>query len=103
MSRILIIDNKKTDQELIKQYYNNVCCNFDTADSGEKAFYLIKRYKYDKIVVSNDLPDLNGIWIVQYLKNCLECNFVLTSYFNHDLLEKQAKRLNIGFLKKPIN
>ncbi|MCF7813765.1 MAG: response regulator [Candidatus Cloacimonetes bacterium] len=102
MKKILIVENKKSDQEMIRQHFQNSFSQFDAADSGENAFYLINKNDYDLIVISNDLPDLNGIWIVQHLKKRLETDIILTSHFNHELVEKQARKLNVGFLKKPI-
>ncbi len=102
MERILIIDDCKTDQEMIRQHYCENCQNFDFAACGEEAFYLLNRFDYDLIIISNDLPDLNGTWIIQHLKKTVDSKIILTSYFNHGVLERMARRLDVSFISKPM-
>ena len=102
MKRILIIEDQADAKEiLIKEYCEENDRN-DIAESGIEAFYYIHQNEYDIVIVSNDMSDLNGMWIIRYLKEKQEQKVILTSMFDHVNLEKKASRMKIKYLRKSL-
>ncbi len=102
MKRVLIIENQAEWKESFLRQYSDLGYNPDVAGTGLEAFYFIKKHNYDTIIVSNDLSDLNGLWIIKYLRENSESNLILTSFFNHEKLIKQTDSLGISFIPKTI-
>lgn len=102
MKRILIIEDQTEAKEVLLKEYCEENDQVDVAESGIEAFFYIHQNEYDTVIVSNDLSDLNGIWIIQYLKEKQKNDLILTSMFNHENLEKKASRMKIKFFKKTV-
>lgn len=102
MKRILIIEDQTDAKEILLKEFCEEDDRIDLAESGIEAFYYIHQNEYDTVIVSNDLSDLNGMWIIQYLKEKQNQKLILTSMYNHENLEKKARRMKIKFLRKPL-
>jgi two-component system response regulator VanR len=102
MKRILIIEDQLEAKEALLEKYTASSYQIDLAETGMEAFYFIHKNEYDIIVVSNDLADLDGFWIIKYLCERHNCNIILTSSFNHEILKEKTNKMGIGFVGKPI-
>ena len=102
MKRILIIENQTEAKEILLTKYCEENDRVDIAETGMEAFYYIHQYEYDTVIVSNDLSDLNGMWIIQYLKDKKKKELILTSMSGHENLEKKASKMKIKYLRKPL-
>ena len=102
MKRILIIEDQIDAQEMLIAKYQVENVTIELAESGVEAFYYINHYDYNTIIVSNDLSDLNGLWIIQHLKKLQDYELVLTSKYDHETLEQKAKKMKVKYLRKSI-
>ena len=102
MKKILIIEDQIDAQEMLIARYQEENVKIDLAETGVEAFYYINHYDYNTIIVSNDLSDLDGLWIIQHLKKLQHYELILTSKYNHERLEKEADRLKVRYLRKPL-
>jgi len=103
MKKILLIEDQVEYQDKLIRRYSSENCNIDIAESGMEAFYFLNKSEYNTVIVSNDLSDLDGLWIVQKLCKNKDCKVILTSLFNHKFLKKKADKIGVGFISKPIN
>jgi len=102
MNRILIIEDQIEAKEILLKEYQKENVEIDIAETGIEAFFYIHQYEYDTVIVSNDLCDLDGMWIIKYLKDKHECNLIFTSMFNHERLKSEADRMHVIYLRKPL-
>jgi len=103
MKRILIIEDQIDDQEMLKGKYDEDNVQIDIAETGIETFYYLSQYTYNTVIVSNDMCDLDGLWIVQYIINEQQYDeLILTSKFNHENLEKVARKMKFMYLRKPL-
>ena len=102
MKKILIIENQPEAKEILINKYSEEYDQIDIAESGLEAFYYIHQYVYNTVIVSNELNDLNALWLIQYLKNNEIHEIILTSSYYYEYFEKKASKLNVKFLRKPL-
>lgn len=102
MNKILIIENQAAAKEILMNKYRADNVQIDIAETGIEAFYYIHQNDYNMVIVSNDLSDLDGLWIIKYLKDKQKQELILTSMFNHDRLRKEAVKMKVGYFRKPL-
>ena len=102
MKRILIIEDQIEAKEILLKEYQKENVEVDIAETGIEAFYYIHQHEYDTVIVSNDLSDLDGLWIIQHLKEKQNYELILTSKFNHEKLGREAKKMKVKYVNKTI-
>ncbi|MEM9216389.1 MAG: response regulator [Cyanobacteria bacterium P01_F01_bin.150] len=68
MQTILVVDDVKSEQELISAYLMNAGYQVITADNGSEAIAMIKRKKPDLIVTDLVMPEVTGLELCRLLK-----------------------------------
>ncbi len=74
------------------------------AETGEKAIEIINAEKIDIILLDNQLPGINGIEVLEYIKEKEYDTFVMmiTSYASLDLAVKATNNGAYNFVPKPF-
>ena len=107
--KVLYIEDNYNNALLISDIFNNKYkIKIDIALRGIYGINLIKKYKYNLILIDYLLPDINCDVII---KNLLENNLidnldniVITTAYDENFMSEINKNLNIKyFLPKPIN
>lgn len=97
--RILIVDDDQDDLRLISDYLSEASrTRFTTeeAETGEFAKTLIKRNRYDVILLDYRLPDLTGLTLMKWLQdNHFKIPVILIT--SHGDRELQNRALDEGF------
>ena len=102
MKRILIIEDQTDAKEILLNKYREENVEVDIAETGIEAFYFIHQNDYNTIIVSNDMCDLDGLWIIQHLKGKQKYELILTSKYNHEKLKREADRMHVEYLRKHL-
>ncbi len=66
--RILIIDDNRTITENISLYLKNKWYDTAVAYNGEIAFDMIRREKYDFLIVDRMMPEIDGLALIRMLQ-----------------------------------
>lgn len=105
MNRILIVDDEELIRSFLKKFLSSHNFNVDTAEDIDVALLLLKNHDYDCIILDIILPDKNGIYLIEKLRE-LEYGqpvILITGQPNIDSA-KQAVRFNAyDYLTKPIS
>jgi DNA-binding response OmpR family regulator len=96
---ILLVDDKKdildTMGEILEICHNH---NVQGASSGKEALRLVRRKKYDLVVMDLALPLMNGLVTISKIRKIdPRLNIVvLTGVVCNEQLKEQIKKLNVG-------
>lgn len=66
---ILVVDDEKIIQKAIKAAYKSENMEVAIASGGFEALSLIKKYKYDLILLDILMPDLDGFEVIRSIRN----------------------------------
>lgn len=108
MSKVLVVDDEKEIQEVIKDLLTTrLLYQVDTANNGLEGFIKAKENKYDLIVTDHKMPFMLGsalIVAVRYMDNLnKETPIVLLTAFISDELKASLDIDNIHFMEKPFD
>lgn len=101
--KILILEDNERLCNLMKQALTKSRYKVDTVDDGEKALEMITN-GYGCFILDINVPNLDGISILEYIRSYHKDVPVIIISSNHDL-EKIQKSYEIGcndYLKKPF-
>lgn len=101
--KILILEDNERLCNLMKQALTKSRYKVDTVDDGEKALEMITN-GYGCFILDINVPNLDGISILEYIRSYYKDVPVIIISSNHDL-EKIQKSYEIGcndYLKKPF-
>lgn len=101
--KILILEDNERLCNLMKQALTKNRYKVDTVDDGEKALEMITN-GYGCFILDINVPNLDGISILEYIRSYYKDVPVIIISSNHDL-EKIQKSYEIGcndYLKKPF-
>jgi two-component system chemotaxis response regulator CheY len=67
---ILIVEDSSTMRSLIATALESLSgpCKLDEAESGFEALRLLARHRYDLIVTDINMPDINGLELLSFVK-----------------------------------
>jgi two-component system cell cycle response regulator len=95
------------DAKLVQAYLKPLNCHIINAATGEKAFLVINKIKFDLIILDVMLPDINGYEICSRLKNSPATRNI-PIIFSTSLRDMESKIAGIEqdadcFLVKPLD
>ena len=107
MNTVMIVEDSKTDTELLTLYLQKEGLSVVTVSSGEDAKARLQSYKPDLIVLDVILPGLSGFQICRQLKSNSETKgipIVLCSTRKTEVDKQWGKMGGAdAYLTKPIN
>ena len=107
---VLIVEDNKTNQMLIKLILMDYELDFEIANDGLEAVEMYKNAKYDLILMDENMPNLNGLGAMQQIReyekeNNLEATpiIALTANALKSDIDKFISAGMDGFVAKPID
>jgi len=107
---ILLVEDNKANQMFMKVILNKLNIKFDIANNGKEAIELVKKNKYDLILMDENMPIMNGIEATKQIRKYEKDNNlenVIISALTANALEGDKERfISAGmdyYLSKPIN
>ncbi len=104
---ILVVDDSKSSQLLIKKYLSSEPYNLVFADSGKQALAKARSNTFDLILLDIELPDLNGFEICRSLKkephNDATPIIFITMYGDGKNIVKGFEVGGADFINKPFS
>jgi signal transduction histidine kinase/BarA-like signal transduction histidine kinase len=103
--RILIAEDNKTLQLLTQKILSNIGAHVEVADNGQEALELTNRVDFDLVITDLNMPEMNGIELIEQLKEqdfngtSLGCTATVNDSETQQMIEKGAK----GVITKPIS
>jgi CheY-like chemotaxis protein len=104
---ILLVEDDLISQQLTHKLLSNYGVKIEVANSGRRAFAALSSHKYDLILMDINLPDTNGIYIVDQIvgKNLMNADtpiVMLTGNKNKDTVRQALERGAKGYVVKPL-
>lgn len=102
--KIIIADDEKEFVDFLKGVLIEKGHKIDVAYDGAKAMELIKKNKYDILFLDQNMPEVTGLEIVEYVKrnNIKSKTVIITGY--EPMSEKFAKAIGADdYLEKPVS
>lgn len=95
MTKILIVDDNIAMRRLLTRFLEKEGYTIDTAENGKSAIEKIKNYKPQLVLLDYQLPDKNGIEVLESIKQIDESIIViiLTAYGN---VQNAVKAMKVG-------
>jgi CheY-like chemotaxis protein len=104
---ILVVEDDVISILLTRDLLDNYKVKLDVADTGRKALVAIASQRYDLIFMDVNLPDTNGIDIVEQVSqgNGINCNtpiIMLSGTKNQAIVSHAIERGAKGYIVKPL-
>lgn len=104
MKRILVIEDEKDIQNILKAFLENAEYEVETADDGLDAINLIQKNNYDLIVLDIMLPKINGFTVCEMIrKNSNVPIIILTALTDEESQLKGFDKLADDYITKPFS
>ena len=105
-ARILAVDDNEMNLEVIKGLLKQTLVQIDLAESGRECFEKLKNSKYDLIFLDHMMPEMNGIEVLQKIKeDRLAPGAPIIALTANAIIGASEKYISYGFddyLSKPI-
>lgn len=105
MKRILVVDDERNIQAILKEVLSEEGYEVATTGTGEGCLGALKKESFDGIVLDVKLPDTDGISLIEKIKELAsECEIVVIS--GHATIEMAVEAIKKGaydFIKKPLS
>jgi len=104
---ILLVEDNRVNQALIKAFLNKYHHHTDIANNGVEALHMIKQRPYDLILMDIQMPEMDGLEATSHIRAMADptCDIPIIAVTANALnIEKQAyldAGMN-GFLAKPV-
>nr|WP_297349643.1 response regulator [uncultured Glaciecola sp.] len=107
LPKILVVEDDVISINLTRNLLNNYKVKLDVADTGRKALAAIASQRYDLILMDVNLPDTNGIYIVDQVSqgdsiNCKTPIIMLSGNKNKAIVLQAIERGAKGYIVKPL-
>ena len=103
--KILVVDDEKTTQRILKKVLTNAGFEVTTASDGKDALKKIKEYNYDVLLTDLNMPRLNGIELTRkVLSN--EPELIVIFITGYGTIRSAVEAIKLGaydYLTKPID
>jgi len=105
MTNILLLEDDDILHDIIKEFLEEQNFNIDSFFSGDKALDAIGNKKYDLLLLDINVPEINGLEILEYLRDIKNKTPVIfiTSLTNIKYLQKAFELGANDYLKKPFD
>jgi len=104
MKRILVVEDEKDIQNIIKAFLENAEYKVETADDGLDAINLIQNNNYDLILLDIMLPKVDGFTICEMIrKNSDVPIIILTALTDEESQLKGFDKLADDYITKPFS
>ncbi|MEI6126371.1 MAG: ATP-binding protein [Pseudomonadota bacterium] len=104
--RVLVAEDDKTNQILIKAILGKLGCPADIVENGQEALDRLKAEKYDICLMDLQMPVMGGLEAIKIIRNEISKDFPVIALTAAALEEDRKKCLADGmtdYLSKPIN
>lgn len=104
MKKILVIEDEKDIQNIIKAFLENAEYKVETADDGLDAINLIQKNNYDLILLDIMLPKIDGFTVCEMIrKNSNIPIIILTALTDEESQLKGFDKLADDYITKPFS
>ncbi len=103
--KILVVDDELSLVELVAQFLESEGHNIKTANNGQEAFEIAKKWQPDLIISDVQMPICNGFQLhekLQTLPPPIIPILFISGYIGGDELKIENKTNILGFLAKPF-
>jgi CheY-like chemotaxis protein len=69
-SRILVVEDNKTNQLVMKKMLQNIGCTFAIAENGREAIDTLERDQFDLVFMDCQMPVLDGLEATRIIRKC---------------------------------
>ena len=108
-AKVLIVDDVVINQMVVGKILNNWQIEVDIEASGKQALHLLKRHKYDLIVMDVQMPEMSGTEATRIIRNDEEFSHVsqipIIAFTANAFEESKKEVMDAGmncFVSKPI-
>ena len=104
MKKILVVEDEKDIQNIIKAFLENAEYKVETADDGLDAINLIQKNNYDLILLDIMLPKIDGFTVCEMIrKNSNVQIIILTALTDEESQLKGFDKLADDYITKPFS
>ena len=104
MRRILIIEDEKSIQNVIKAFLENEKYDVETADDGLEAINILQNHNYDLILLDLMIPKIDGYTVCEMIrKNSNVPIIILTALTDEESQIKGFDKLADDYITKPFS
>ena len=104
MKKILVVEDEKDIQNIIKAFLENEEYKVETADDGLDAINLIQKNNYDLILLDIMLPKIDGFTVCEMIrKNSNVPIIILTALTDEESQLKGFDKLADDYITKPFS
>ena len=104
MKKILVVEDEKDIQNIIKAFLENAEYKVETADDGLDAINLIQKNDYDLILLDIMLPKIDGFTVCEMIrKNSNIPIIILTALTDEESQLKGFDKLADDYITKPFS
>ena len=104
MKKILVVEDEKDIQNIIKAFLENAEYKVETADNGLDAINLIQNNNYDLILLDIMLPKIDGFTVCEMIrKNSNIPIIILTALTDEESQLKGFDKLADDYITKPFS
>lgn len=104
---VLVIDDSKLNRAIVKKTLTGAGFNVSEASNGLEGLEILKKQKFDLVLVDIIMPQLDGFGFIEQFKTNLKNEFIpVILMTGSEDLNTKIKGLNIGaddYLIKPLN
>ena len=103
MKKILVIEDEKDIQNIIKAFLENADYKVETADDGLEGINLIQKNSYDLVLLDIMMPKIDGFVVCEMIrKNSNIPIIILTALTDEEIQIKGFDKLADDYITKPI-
>ena len=104
MKKILVIEDEKDIQNIIKAFLENAEYNVETADDGLEGINLIQKNSYDLVLLDIMMPKIDGFVVCEMIrKNSNVPIIILTALTDEESQLKGFDKLADDYITKPFS
>lgn len=107
-ARVLVAEDNKANQLVIKNLFSHAGINIDLAENGQQALELIQLHDYDIVFMDISMPEMDGIEACQHIRLMTDeakAQLPIVALTAHALSGDKENFLGIGmtdYLSKPV-
>ncbi|MBB1269407.1 PleD family two-component system response regulator [Shewanella sp. SR44-3] len=106
--KVLIIEDDEISLHLTQVLLGNYKLEFDSAETGRRAFACLSSREYDLVLMDINLPDTNGLYILDQIRTTANLNkktpiIMLTGNKNKNTVRQAIEAGAKGYIIKPLH